>query len=254
MHKRVGHLTFDLTKEFVPPVLPVLNTPIKSTVDDFRRNETFIVLHAFFVSLGFLVLLPVGSLIGRWGRTFTPKWFKAHRVFNMSFALPVITVGVLLGPVVVYTKPTFRIHLANSHEVCGVILLLLYYAQVMLGRYIHEQRNKLAAIGPITRPHPPPNILHICLGVSIIGLSFFQVRSGLQWWESLTGRPPVPFAYPLWQAWIMFLPLAYFGGYVLFPRQLELEREASYVRLPAEGNRQSSQQEEEESEQNANSV
>lgn len=45
----------------------------------------------------------------------------------------------------------------------------------MLGRYIHEQRNKLADQGPITHPHPPLNILHICLGVSIIGLSFFQV-------------------------------------------------------------------------------
>jgi hypothetical protein len=45
----------------------------------------------------------------------------------------------------------------------------------MLGRYIHEQRNKLAEIGPISRPHPPLNILHICFGVSIIGLAFFQV-------------------------------------------------------------------------------
>jgi hypothetical protein len=64
-----------------------------------------------------LVLLPAGSLIARWGRSFTPEWFKAHWVSNMVLSLPVITLGVLLGPVIVYKKPTFRIHLANAHEV-----------------------------------------------------------------------------------------------------------------------------------------
>ncbi|KAF8803534.1 hypothetical protein BYT27DRAFT_7195372 [Phlegmacium glaucopus] len=251
-HNGVGYLTFDLTKEFVPPVY---NTPApqpKPATGKLTSNEKVIVLHASLVSLGFLVLLPAGSLIGRWGRAFTPKWFKAHWVSNMAIALPVITVGVLLGPVIVYMKPTFRIHLANSHEVCGVILLFLYYAQVALGHYIHERFTKLAKIGPVTHPHPPVNILHICLGVSIIGLSFFQVRSGLQWWETLTGRPPItPWAYPLWHVWIVLLPLAYFGGYVLLPRQLRLEQEARYIRLPdtaTEANAQSSQLLQEEGE------
>jgi hypothetical protein len=115
-HQRVGYLTFDLTKEFVLPVHQTLAHP-KSTANEFNRLEKVIVLHAFCVSLGFLVLLPAGSLIARWGRSFTPKWFKAHLVSNMVFALPVITLGVLLGPVIVYIKPTFRIHLANAHEV-----------------------------------------------------------------------------------------------------------------------------------------
>jgi hypothetical protein len=43
--------------------------------------------------------------------------FKAHWISNMVLALPVITLGVLLGPVIVYIKPTFQIHLANAHEV-----------------------------------------------------------------------------------------------------------------------------------------
>lgn len=58
----------------------------------------------------------------------------------------------------------------------GVVLLLLYYAQVLLGRYIHNRRMDLAKLGPVTQPHPPLNIFHICLGISIIGLSFLQVR------------------------------------------------------------------------------
>lgn len=96
--------------------MPPFDTPRPPT-GNLNSNEKVIILHAFLVSLGFLVLLPAGSLIGRWGRSFTPKWFKAHWVSNMAFALPVITLGVLLGPVIVYMKPTFRIHLANSHEV-----------------------------------------------------------------------------------------------------------------------------------------
>lgn len=252
-HKGVGYLTFDLTKEFVHPFQLAGNTTTRPTESGpFNTNEKVIILHASLVSFGFLVLLPAGSLIGRWGRVFTPKWFKVHWITNMVFALPIITLGALLGPVVIYTKRSYRIHLANPHEVCGVILLFLYYAQVMLGRYIHKQRNKLAEMGPITRPHPPLNIFHIFLGVSIIGLAFFQVRSGMQWWETLTRRPPItPWAHSLWQAWIVMLPVAYFGGYVLLPYQMRLEREATYVRLPnaaADANAQSSQllQEEEE--------
>ena len=55
---------------------------------------------------------------------------------------------------------------------------------------------------------------------------------------------------------LQLLPLAYFGGYVLLPRQLRLERE-SYIRLPsvAEANAQSSHLlQDEGSEQNTNSV
>ena len=72
-----------------------------------------------------------------------------------------------------------KFQVITSKQICGALLLLLYYAQVMLGRYIHERRGKLARLGPITHPHPPLNILHIILGVSIITLSFFQVSNTL---------------------------------------------------------------------------
>jgi len=234
-HMHVGYLTFDLTKDFVPQKTPVTQHPKvdQGTNKSYKRVEKFIILHGFLVSVGFLVLLPAGSLIGRYGRAFTPKWFKFHRLSNFVIAGPVITLGVLLGPVVVFEKASFRIHFANTHEIFGLVLLLLYYAQVLLGRYIHNRRNQLAKLGPITRPHPPLNILHIICGVSIITLAFFQVRSGLTWWETLTGRGPIAsWALPLWKAWCIILPLAYFGGYALLPRQLRQEREAAYTRVP----------------------
>jgi hypothetical protein len=122
-HRHIGHFTFDLTKEFVQA--SAISIPTKSkagkidqgTHANYKRIEKLIILHGFLVSLGFLVLLPAGSLIARWGRVFTPEWFKAHWMSNMAVAFPVITFGVLLGPAIVYSKDSFRIHFANDHEV-----------------------------------------------------------------------------------------------------------------------------------------
>jgi hypothetical protein len=237
-HQHTGYFTFDLTKELAvsgasAPSAHKASGKITTGINAYKRVEKLIILHAFLVSLGFLVILPTGSLIGRWGRSFNPRWFKAHWISNMVLALPVITLGVLLGPAIVYSKESFRIHFANAHEICGIVLLFVYYAQVLLGRYIHNRRNRLAKLGPITQNHPPLNILHIVLGISIISLAFFQVRSGMEWWETLTGRGPITsWALPLWKAWIVILPTAYFAGYALLPRQLRLEGEAAFSPLP----------------------
>jgi len=192
-----GYLKFDLTKEFVRASRPTKSAPKpdQGTHDRYKRVEKLILVHGFLVSLGFLVVLPTGSLTARWGRVFRPEWFKAHWLTNMAVAFPIITFGVLLGPAVVFSKESFRIHFANDHEVStilpeffyddiiligslqvgGIFLLLAYYAQVLLGRFIHNRRVKLAQLGPITQNHPPLNILHISLGVTIIALAFFQV-------------------------------------------------------------------------------
>lgn len=117
-HRDKGYLTFDLTKEFVQasPTKGKGKTD-QGTNAKYKRVEKLIMLHGFLVSLGFLVVLPTGSLIARWGRVFRPEWFKAHWLTNMAVALPIITFGVLLGPAIVYSKESFRIHFANAHEV-----------------------------------------------------------------------------------------------------------------------------------------
>jgi hypothetical protein len=248
VHQYAGYHTFDLNKDFTPASIPGhIAQPGKGTSDiangqpphktvyqgsntALKRYEKLIVLHGFFVSLGFLVILPAGSLIGRYGRAFTPKWFHAHMVSNFYVAFPVITLGVLLGPALVYSKESFRTHFINGHEIYGAVIFAFYCLQVLLGRYIHERRVQLAKLGPITRNHPPLNIVHIGLGVSIITAAFFQVRSGLEWWEALTGRGPITsWAVPLWRVWIVVIPLAYIAGYALLPRQLRQERAAAYA-------------------------
>lgn len=51
--------------------------------------------------------------------------------------------------------------------------MIVYYAQVFLGRYIHRRRAQ--NLVPADKPHPPSNILHVVLGLTTIGLAFFQV-------------------------------------------------------------------------------
>ena len=121
-HVHTGYFTFDLTKEYVPQsktTVPKTNPGgiQQGTNLAYKKVEKVIILHAFLVSLGFLVLLPAGSLIARYGRVFTPEWFPAHKLSQYIIAGPVITIGVLLGPVVVYEKTSYRIHFANAHEV-----------------------------------------------------------------------------------------------------------------------------------------
>lgn len=53
-------------------------------------------------------------------------------------------------------------------------MLMLYLLQVWLGRYIHRRRAE--GLVPANKPHPPSNILHVCLGLLVMTLAFFQVH------------------------------------------------------------------------------
>ena len=47
--------------------------------------EKLIIAHAFFCSIGFLVMLPIGAISARYLRTFTGKWFKIHWIAQGGF-------------------------------------------------------------------------------------------------------------------------------------------------------------------------
>ena len=60
-----------------------------------------------------------------------------------------------------------------NHRSVGVFLLVLYLLQVGLGRYIH--RRRAAGLVPSNKRHPPSNILHVLMGISVITFAFVQV-------------------------------------------------------------------------------
>ncbi|KAJ2917608.1 hypothetical protein MD484_g2827, partial [Candolleomyces efflorescens] len=190
---------------------------------DHGGHEKTVHAHAFLLSLGFLFLLPLGILAGRWGRTISPVWFKVHWIINMALAGPIIALGWVLGPIAVYQAGVP--HLNDAHKICGVIFIFLYAAQVWLGRYIHQRRVELAAKGPITKPHPPLNVLHVVIGLLFIAFAFFQVRSGLdKLAEEEDEAPSVKWYYKVWAIWAAIIPFLYLVGLSLLRRQFRQER------------------------------
>lgn len=196
------------------------DTPTQGPGDALKPlSHQKLIWHGILLSVGFLVLLPTGSLIARWGRTFTPRWFKAHRIVNFGVALPVIAAGFVLGPLAVRERQAT--HFADAHQICGALLFALYIGQLFLGWYIHARRAV-----PERAPHPLSNILHAMLGISTIALAFLQVRSGVSEWSMRTGREDLPhWCYDALIAWAVVTPLSYFAGLALLRRQFAQEQQ-----------------------------
>ncbi|KAL5490385.1 hypothetical protein ACEPAI_5218 [Sanghuangporus weigelae] len=241
LHLDSGNFTLNLTNTIDTEQIPFLN-PSSSTssgslsgtatsspfpggdpsIDDgtpFQTFEKLIVAHAVLSVLGFLVVLPIGSLIARWARTFWANWFYYHWMTQVIFGIPVVVTGWALGPLSVAAQGVA--HANDSHKVLGILLLPLYLIQLTTGTFIHLRKS----VYP--RRHPPRNMAHGVMGMVVIGLAFYQVRTGLTVdWTIATERPiDLNVFSNLWIAWIVFIPVIYFIGFALLSRQLAHERE-----------------------------
>ena len=150
--------------------------------------QKLLMAHAILCGTGFLIILPTGVLIARWGRLFTNSWFKAHWTFQAIFGIPIIATGWSLAVAGVIVKEGR--HFDDTHKILGLALFGAYVLQLLLGIHIHlfKPRNSVRA-RPIpggtgkssfttmiaTSSRPPLNYLHAVLGLSIISLAFYQV-------------------------------------------------------------------------------
>ncbi|RDX48387.1 hypothetical protein OH76DRAFT_1404980 [Lentinus brumalis] len=193
-HLDAGTLSLDLTKELdegsgspsssiassqlgatsatptPPPPTPSQSSP-SSALNGASQANSLLVVHAALSAAGFLILLPMGSLVARWSRIFTSKWFIAHWFINVVLGIPFICVGWALGPLAVAQQG--REHIVTVHQICGVILFVLYIIQVALGTLIHVRRPKHG------RAHPPRNVVHVVLGLALFGLSIYETVNGI---------------------------------------------------------------------------
>ncbi|KAI5124526.1 hypothetical protein M0805_003050 [Coniferiporia weirii] len=190
-----------------------------SDVISFASFERIAISHAVLSVLGFLVILPAGALIARWCRTYMTNWFYYHWIIQVVFSIPAVVTGWSLGPLAVAAQGTR--HGNDVHKVIGLLLLPLYLIQLCVGTYVHLRKP------PYLERHPPRNIVHGVLGILIVGLAFFQARTGITVeWSTATSRTiDLNFFSNLWIAWTILVPLAYFAGFLLLPRQLVQERE-----------------------------
>lgn len=70
----------------------------------------------------------------------------------------------------------------------GLALFILYILQVILGNVIHSFKPKSALLR-----RPVQNYFHGFLGITIIGIAFYQVRDGYkEEWPEVSGRAPLP--------------------------------------------------------------
>jgi hypothetical protein len=123
-HSLTGVMMLNFSNDFVTSSTPHPPIPGVTMAEEHPRLEYLIRLHASLVSFGFLVLLPLGALVARYSRMYKVKWFPYHWKINFYIAGPIITAGVLLGPVIVFSKDTYRVHFANGHEVCTYSLFV----------------------------------------------------------------------------------------------------------------------------------
>ncbi|KAI0779571.1 hypothetical protein C8Q74DRAFT_1217052 [Fomes fomentarius] len=186
--------------------------------------EKYIVAHAIFCVIGFLGLLPLGALLARYTRTFSPKWYTAHWIVQFAIAGPVIIIGVSLGFHSVVLAQSGGAN--DMHKQSGVAIFVLYLAQLAFGASIHYYKPKAWAKGQGRRPYQ--NYFHAVTGLLIIALAMFQVRTGFRTeWHLQTGRPQISNgANVFWYIWIILLVVAYFAGVLLLvPRQFRQEKE-----------------------------
>jgi len=186
--------------------------------------QRHIIAHGIIMMLGFLVFLPLGAIVARWVRTFSPMWFTLHWIIQFGIALPLIVTGFALGVTAVNLQELPGGQLNDTHKRWGVALFVLYFVQISFGAIIHfwKPRASLRIQGRTLQ-----NYFHAILGLFIIGAAFYQVRTGIRVeWPLYAARGPLPNGTNIaWIVWLVIVPLVYFGGVLLFlHRQYAQER------------------------------
>ncbi|KAI8992904.1 hypothetical protein BD414DRAFT_412963 [Trametes punicea] len=183
--------------------------------------QKMIIAHGLLCTIGFLVLLPAGGLLARYARTFTSTWFTGHWIFQFALAGPMIVTGVALG--IAAVEKSGMPHLNDDHKRWGVAIFALYFAQIALGAAIHWIKPKSWTVG---KRRPLQNYLHALVGIVIVALAFYQVRTGFRTeWPNTSGRPPLGNAANIvWYVWVVAVPVLYIAGLAFLPRQYRQER------------------------------
>ncbi|KAJ7122053.1 hypothetical protein C8R43DRAFT_1241351 [Mycena crocata] len=231
-HLDYGIIQLDLTKSLASTTASgggAASTPTSTPNSDnsggatddipLTPHQRMVVAHAIFSVVGFALFLPVGVLLARYLRTFSPTWYTGHWIAQFGMAGPTIIIGVVLG---FQAAGKVGATIWDDHKKTGVILFALYLAQCVVGALIHYVKPKNAM------RRPPQNYFHAVFGLAIIVLAMCQIRTGFnEEWPNFTGLGSVPAGInTLWIVWCVILPVLYAAG-LLFLRKQYRQEEAS---------------------------
>lgn len=231
IHTGKGTLRLDLTKPITATNASSVLNPvafavsgsgtIRTATGPYTKQQRIVIAHAVFASVSFLVFLPFGALLARYARTFTGRWFAAHWIVQFGITAPSVVIAFALGISAVSVVGGKQLY--STHEKLGIAIVILYAAQCALGAIIHFIKPTPKLGKP--RKRPIQNYGHALLGLLIIALSFYQVRTGYQSEWLVVGRGLAPSSVnTAWIVWVIVLPSLYIAGLTLLPRQYRLER------------------------------
>lgn len=222
--KHIRHdtgITLDLTQPYTgaaPAGLPngqaATSTSSSSSTSSSGRdlsNKTvrIYLVHMIFMVLGWMLLAPLGILIGRFGRTMF-NWFPAHRAIQSIAFLFIFIAFFLAIAAVTYDD---NIHFKQTHNQLGLAMVILLIVQVALGAAAHGMRSKTGKryIG----------FAHIPLGLILFGLSPYQIHLGFDTWD---WAPPAYASYIIY-AWSALMAILYIAGFAFLPKELRQDKE-----------------------------
>ncbi|KAL8276339.1 hypothetical protein RQP46_011264 [Phenoliferia psychrophenolica] len=165
------------------------------------KRDMYLIAHATVGSLGLLLFSPMAILIARLFRGST--WFPAHAALNLLAAALVVT--------------AFALGYTQVHRI-GIALLVLILVQVVFGAFAHRTKAS---------PHPssrlptlsgksPVRLVHIVLGVTILGLGLYQVHEGLEEYpDNSDGGETVPRGvFIVYYILISIIAASYLAGWI----------------------------------------
>ncbi len=178
----------------------------------YAPNMTAWAAHGIMAFIAWGVLVPFAVQFSMF-RGLLPKskeslWFKVHRAFNATaFTLTV----ALFAIAVAYTAKEGGGHFEYKHQIVGVSMMVLTCLQVL---------------GGVFRPHLPPpesgnkktkfrqvwEIGHRVKGTVLLGVGFWQMYSGIQWF-SFKYNVDVSARLIAYWVWIGLMTVLFFVGF-----------------------------------------
>ncbi|KAF7376657.1 CBD9-like protein [Mycena sanguinolenta] len=216
-HLDAGVISLDLTKSGNSSSTSGSDAETSSNNAPLTPYQRKVLIHAVLCVVGFALLLPTGVLLARYLRTFSPSWYTGHWIAQFGIAGPIIIAGIAMG---FKASGPVGYKLMDNHKKTGIVLFGLYCAQCLVGALIHFLKPRNAT------SRPPQNYFHAVLGLAIIALSMYQIRTGYRTeWPEYTGLSIPSGVNILWMVWVVILPVLYAVGLVFLKKQFRQEKE-----------------------------
>lgn len=146
---------------------------------------SFVHLHGVLMYLAWGLLLPLGTLLGRYYRSCWPFWFILHIIVQSLGVLMTVAGFVLIFLVGSYSEPNF------AHAIIGIVLTAVLLQQFLNGIFhpcvdrengktMSEEKTKYRRCWEIY--HATSGFLSIALGLGQVTLGVFLVVAPFEVW------------------------------------------------------------------------